>query len=686
MPMDNKWKYWINEYNLLNPIYTLTGYSNSECMICDKYVADINELYKENPLFEAGGYCNTMYGLQVQVENAMHNARKTDDNDGRFAFFILDGKSIVSYPSYTITGPNSQYWDFSEYYTWVPQQTDSSHGSCPASFLTDSETYPWFYKITTNVPIFETEADAITYVGTGQGLTEAINYDTGAYDPTKTKSYFYSAKHNTISLLNGTITTTSEGSYRSVAMRVNSTPAFYVNDDQFTMTLITSTVLSSYTLAAPMAILENVPEASYLPGVQYSGPYYCNMETYRYAKRSEPDNGTYTYGSNLQTNIPVFADRESALDAMAKDDFTGAVNYPDIANGNNYTIPGEVGSEEELETSFGGGGFLAPMMTILSGSRSDIMRFADVLFTDDATIKDAITEGLERYGANPIDFVLGMRVFPCNVNNFCTQSTRNDVWFGSYQHHFASAFNEVVNLNASYLNAGTIKLTPIQGNWKDLNPYTTLSAFFPYAGWQELDIEKYYDKTVNVRYYCDLMTGQAIVVTICDGVMTDIFGPFELSTEIPVTGNNFAQWSQGQVRMLQNIGAFAGAGITGIAGTAAGASGGGGSIISTGSEAIAGIYEAKQKGGVRNTTVTKGSYSCGTSNYLPGYIIWRFDIHEMLEPANLQQIYGRPSYESGKVSKFSGFLKCEVTRLNTANMSDSEIDLVKSALAEGIYI
>jgi hypothetical protein len=55
-------------------------------MICDKYVADINELYKENPLFEAGGYCNTMYGLQVQVENAMHNARPTDDNDGRFAF------------------------------------------------------------------------------------------------------------------------------------------------------------------------------------------------------------------------------------------------------------------------------------------------------------------------------------------------------------------------------------------------------------------------------------------------------------------------------------------------------------------------------------------------------------------------------------------------------------------------
>lgn len=684
--IDEKYKELLAQWNSFTPIYTIP-YDNATVELCNNYTCDINEIYKDYPMYIGGGSQIGLYGTTVKVITSIDIVDKDDTNDGRFAFYLHDipgsnSKELISYPS---QDHNHVVFNYNKYLLWADQELSSNINTDPS--VSGSPGYPWQYRMSTNIPVFATLEEAQAYVVNHEGLTNALNYDDGSFDPFKTKYYHYYAKHDYITLNNGNVSIKTEGSYCSLNFKCSSTPTFVLNPSNFTMTLIYPTVEKSYKLSAPNYILDNVPETSWVNGLMYTGPFYCNYDRYLQAMKSEPENGDYYYGNGLNTNIPIFDSRAKAEKAMSDGDFTEAVNYAEIKGGNNYTPPDGVG-DPEISTEFGGGGFLAPMMTILSGSRSDILRFADVLFTSDTTVGDAITEGLKRYGANPIDFVLGMRVFPCSVADFVTQSTRNNVYFGSYLHHFATPFNEVTNLAAKYKDAGTIRLTPIQGNYKDLEPYTSLSAYYPFAGWQTLDIKKYYNKSVNTRYYCDIMNGQAVVVTLCDGILTDIFGPFELATEIPVTGNNFALWSQGQARMLQGVADFGLQGLTGIGGVAAGGSavGGGMSIASSGISALGGIFEMKQKGGVKNTTVTKGSYSSNINNYLPGYIIYRFDVHEMLEPDNLQTVYGRPSFSSGLVRNFSGFLKCESAQLNTAGMTENEAAEVASLLSSGIYV
>lgn len=541
----------------------------------------------------------------------------------------------------------------------------------------------------TNIPIFlrEDAAYAVTYCTAEsdavamEALKHAINYS--AYGE-NTQTWYYGDTIQNTTYNNGDVQGAGTASYRSVKFQSNTIPGFYFRQkDSLELVLKAPNVLISYTNAAPLSVADNVPTSAWSAGMAYSGAYYGNYYKYEGAFHETIANGTYTTNIRLQTNIPIFESEEDLDEALVTGDFSKAINKQDIGD-NDYEVEPNFGERED-ETTFGGGGFMSPFFTILSGSKSDLHRIAEVLFTDDSSLWDDIKKGLELYGSNPIDYVISIIAYGFDLSRVTTQSTRNDIWFGSYEHHFATAFNEVVNLSAKYIDAGTFKYNPRSFSYKDIEPYTELSAFFPYHGWETLDIKKYYNKTCNVRYYVDVLTGQAVIVTVVDGKICDKFGPCEIGQFLPFTGNNYSQWAQGQVRLLQQgIGGILGGGISGaIQGGGYGAAGG---LISGGIGAYGNLFEMKQKGGPKNTMVTKGNFTCGIGHYMPGHVIFRIDRHEMLEPANLQNIYGRPSNASGFVRNFSGFLKAETVKLDTSGMTDAEAARVANLLKSGIYV
>jgi hypothetical protein len=228
-------------------------------------------------------------------------------------------------------------------------------------------------------------------------------------------------------------------------------------------------------------------------------------------------------------------------------------------------------------------------------------------------------------------------------------------------------------------------MRPIQYCYLDFAPFTTVSIYIPYHGWEEIDFKKYYNKQVNCRYYVDVLTGQALFVTLCDGILCDQFGPFEIGTELPLTGTNFSQWAQGQVRLLTQAAQSLVGGIAGGA-TSGSVAGFASSSLQSLIPATQALQTAKQQGGVRNTMITKGNFTAQIGNYMPGYVFFRFDIHEMLEPTLLQSLVGRPAYASGNVRDFSGFIQGDVVKLDTSGMSDEEASQIISLLQNGIYI
>ena len=544
-------------------------------------------------------------------------------------------------------------------------------------YLVGNSSYHGEFKVATNVPIFETLEEAQAYVTTNQGINNAINYEVAAYDPLKTSYWHYYNVHGNVILKDGAVTPTGTSANRSLRFKSNSTPTFVLNKNDFSMQLLTGEVISSYTLAAPANLLDNIPETSWLDGLQYTGPFYGNLSDHIQKFKEAPENGTYMYGQALRTNIPIYENRDKAEEAMITGDFSEAVNYGEIKGGNDYRKP-DFGESAD-DTPFGGGNLTSPFVVALAGSKSDIQRIADVLFDGSQSMVDALEAGLKFFGSNPLDFVLGIKAFPFALTEIATTTTRSTVFFGSYAHQFASPFNEITGLPASkYINAGTFYLRPLYYGYRDFSPYTTLSMYAPYLGWVELDFKKYYDINVNVRYYVDIYSGQAVVVMINadKNVMIESFGPFEIATEMPITGANYSEWSQGQIRLAAN----------GVTSLGMGALGGPVGAVSGGINAASNLFEMTQKGTPANTKVTKGSYSCGINNYMPGCVMFRFEIHEMLEPANLIGLYGKPSHTSGLVRNFSGFLKGETARINTAGMTDSEAQEVMSLLSSGIFV
>lgn len=654
------------------------------CSLTDDLTVSDDEAYKLLPLMTGAYKWEYNDGLQYyEMASGLGNSIIHLNRNGRAAL-VYDGRSENQNMTIATSRETASVdFYFDEYSSYTEQTTPVGPVSeYPKGYLYAQRGSATF---STNIPIFDTIEEANLYLNAASEetahlyLANAINYVKSEYNPETTKVWTYSSRHANVELVRGSVTELSNIGYRTLKFQSNTEPVFYIDGDTFEVKLLAPNVLASVYVAGPEQVADNVPESSWTEGaLAYSGPFYTSLSRYIQKMDTTPPDGDYVYPIEYQTNIRLAANREQAEEAITTGD------YSKLGPGSTkeYNVP--IGSEEE-ETEFGGGGFMSPFFTILSGSKSDIHRLAEVLFTDDGNLWDDIKRGLELYGSNPIDYVIDIKAFGFNLANVTTQSTRSDVWFGSYRHHFETPFNEIINLSANYIDAGSFFMSPVQYSYLDFAPFTTVSIYIPYHGWEEIDFKKYYNKQVNCRYYVDVLTGQALFVTLCDGILCDQFGPFEIGTELPLTGTNFSQWAQGQVRLLTQaaqslVGGIAGGATSGsVAGFASGS-------LQSLIPATQALQTAKQQGGVRNTMITKGNFTAQIGNYMPGYVFFRFDIHEMLEPTLLQSLVGRPAYASGNVRDFSGFIQGDVVKLDTSGMSDEEASQIISLLQNGIYI
>lgn len=649
----------------------------------DDMTCSSQEIYKSTPIFMGAG----SYNVYDQSEEVTLNITELE--------VILtpnaNGRSALWYDGREGTQGMVLFADSTGHFNWTNHYSGTDFPDYPSENETGFASfglrgYGGFVSCSTNIPVFESEALANDYLLTQSEesalliLGRALNYKDEKFEPEKTKTWTYSAIHSNVDLLRGSITPDSEIGWRTLKIQSNTRPILYLNENNFLAEIITADILASVYVAGPESVIDNIPQSAWTEGeLAYNGPFYVPLDIHVQMLDSAPDDGSYVYPTFFRTDFEIFGSREDAEEALATGDHSKA--FP----GSSVRTPVVKIGEEEEETIFGGGGFMSPFFTILSGSKTDIHRLADFLFTDDQSLWEDIKKGLEMYGSNPIDYIIDLKVFPFDVSRVVNESTRYDIYFGSYLKHFETPFNEVINMAHKYIDAGSFYMYPIQYSYLDFEPYTTLSAYFPYHGWEQLDMKKYYQKNVNVRYYVDILTGQALIVTLCNGVLTDQFGPFEIGTELPLTGANFSQWAQGQVRLLTQsassiIGGISG-GITSgnVAGFAA-------SSLASLIPASQALQEARQQGGPKNTMITKGNFGSNLGNYLPGYVIFRFDINEMLEPDLLTSLAGRPSNSSGTIRNFSGFISGKVVKMDTSGMTDSEANRIKQMIMNGIYV
>lgn len=412
---------------------------------------------------------------------------------------------------------------------------------------------------------------------------------------------------------------------------------------------------------------------------------------YFYRKRVN-ELGSFYYGLTFSNDyIPLFSDEETAQSFLDGDiDITEADNWNEISN--NYPIINGTGVDDE-ESDFGEvltRGFFSQQYIFNAAALTALAN--DLFDTSQGGIWEDIKKGLDMFGSNPMDAVMGLTFWPFDVSEVFSVESASYVWFGGYGWEPTGGSVSRIIFPNGYKSIGSVKIKKSFNSWRDYEPYTKLYVMIPYCGTYQLDLARYYDKNVEVRYYVDTRTGTCIACLIADGFLVDYFNG-QIATQMSITLTDFAGYAQNQIRTLLGGGGQAvetfgdaagnlGAMSAGGAALAAGVAGAGISGAVIGAKTVYGLASNN----INNFNKTKGGSTSMINQCLPQSVCFIFEIQEDCAPDNYGEMFGYPSMKSGRIYNFSGFLKCQSVKLECSIATENERERIKQMLLSGIYI
>ena len=678
---------------------------------------DKNENYRTQVIAE--GICHAKNSYNDRTYDSTITGVQVQYPERRFCLYVYtdsnNDEALLGSASY-----NSFGFEFRVVDSNLGTLTETS-GQLPYKVFTYAATVDFSAEYTLNVPIFATSEEAAEYTNPNTTDDRALEILSGAlnyYDEVlEEKVYEFStiARNYTMDGFGNLTENESEGErYRGLRIKINGLAALYkipgISDSnlKYGIKLSTTPVICYYSTDYGNT-WQNVPgQPTTLPFDFVWRPY-----------EEEDGEGTFwaAVGNGDNKNLFTFDNEEDASEyTSGNSDGRKASNYSEIMEGDFDNPTGE----DDEETEFGEvktRGFFSQQYIMDS---SCLQALANDLFdTSIGGIWEAIKKGLDMYGDNPIEAVMGLSFWPVDLTSVFTGVSATHVWFGGYGWEPSAGSALRLMYPNGYKTLGSIAIRRTFRNWRDYAPYTRLYVSLPYVGVYELDLTRYYDKTVEVRYYFDTRTNGCIACLIADGHLMDYFNG-QMGVTMPITLTDYAGYANSQIATLLGAGALAAVAATGVgaavagagsaalglAGTAVGASGLAGAAAAAGAAGAAGgavgiglggatvagtALGAKTAYGLSQNNInkhntTKGGSSSMINEYLPQYVEFIFEIQEDCAPDNYGAQYGYPSMKSGSVGSFQGFLKCQSVKLDCGVATENEKNQIKTMLLNGIYI
>ena len=702
----------------------------------DIYQAD--EEYKNTPsikwvyqIYQTGNFA---YSKEI--------SESVQSLNGWFAYSYRAGISIEDILSTTririYTKPDKS--SYSVVYTQQGQSRDSwdavSYTNVGNASYLPLYAHPWtdqytqninLWKLETNIPVFHTDAELVTYLTDGTNFKDAINYKSPETSPDG--EWFTVNNVWTVGIwLNDNQPPVSEMHYRNFRAKMTG---------------------GKFALYPISGIDDNKLKMGIKNEAEFYDMQYCTDGTnwvdtdefpfeFFYRRRINelsPTPDTYIgYALSFSNSkIPEFPDEQTAQDYLDDlVDITQATNWSEISN--NYPAGSNIGDALETATEFGHVFTRAMFSQLYLCNISALEVISNNLFDYDVTtlsgIWEDIKKGLEMYGTDPMQVVQSLRYYPFDISQYFTSiSPQSYIYFGAYQLTLQNNSVYKVIYPDGYIDLGTTKIDRWYDNWKDFEPYTKLSVYLPYVGMYPLDAKKYYGKSVLIRYFIDLRTGACTACLIANDVLIDYFDGI-IGTEMPITLTDYSSYAQSQLNIIMRN---AGLGIASeaTAGNLASKVMGSALTYNENAQAIqeaaqmsplksslaaqtAGSYGAQAIGaaavggtallggvavgtamktsfdlmrnGTAGHTKTKPASSAMINQYLPQYPFFRLEIMDVDESEWLNDLYGRPSNKSDYLCNFSGYLECEDVSLICPIATDNERQEIIDLLKSGIYL
>ena len=231
------------------------------------------------------------------------------------------------------------------------------------------------------------------------------------------------------------------------------------------------------------------------------------------------------------------------------------------------------------------------------------------------------------------------------------------------------------------IDFGTLNINEYWGSFADYSPYTRISIFLPYVGVQQLSIDDVMGGSIQLKAYCDVLTGSVQYCLLSkqgnprnhghNSVLYTWGG--NMQYQIPLSASNFSQ----VVSSLIGAGASIAGGIGAIV-----ASGGMTApiAIGTATSAISNVMNAKthiQRGGGLGGAV--GLFGVQTP-----YLI--MERPEQIKPENYNNTVGIPNETTDYIKNYSGYLKVKGVHIEINGAYEEEAREIERMLKEGVIV
>ena len=256
---------------------------------------------------------------------------------------------------------------------------------------------------------------------------------------------------------------------------------------------------------------------------------------------------------------------------------------------------------------------------------------------------------------NPIENIISCKSIPIN-----TDGANQEIILGNV----ATGVNgEKISNNFAKQTIGSIAINEHYHNFLDYAPYTNVILYLPYIGFKELDTTLVMNKTLQVIYTVDAITGGCLAQVYVNSVRLYEFTG-NVGIDIPITASNRAQVEAGYIQ-------------AGVGATMSAVGGNVGSAVTSLLNSATSQYHYSSTGNPSPMCVASTNRTC--------YVIIDRPNYQNLKAFNHTR--GRKCYLSKTISTLHGFTICDSNiDLSGINATQSELEELKEILSSGFYV
>lgn len=310
-------------------------------------------------------------------------------------------------------------------------------------------------------------------------------------------------------------------------------------------------------------------------------------------------------------------------------------------------------------------------ITLFNPSLSELKSLANYMWSDLFSV-----DSFKKIFADPMHAVLGLSIVPVNVPS----AGSREVVVGNISTGISMT---VAAKQFVTVDCGSITVKPHWGAYLDYDPYTKSFIYLPFIGMHPVSTDDIMGRTVHIKYNVDVLSGACTAFIESSGVVLYQFIG-QVSSCIPITGDNFSSVINGVLGIAGSVGAMVATG--GFSAPASVAEAGLGTAYTAGHFISAGASIGQDIMNMKPSIEKSGAMS-GTGGIMgvqkPYLIMMRPNV---AIPGGQNQFSGYPAHITARLSDLTGFTQVEIIHLENIPCTEKEQEEILHYLAGGVIL